>query len=559
MSEIKSLMENISSILPDNQEINLEELKNYIYNGSMNDSSYQYICRKLPEYFLRGSSVFRPFFDFCCDTKNDKKPINTLLFKIKDGDFSDIKHFEEEYPYLVKLTKFLPERTIDRTKEIIESMLWECGECIPSSWKEEYEKYKDTYDEIIKNRGYLIIDRQLIDEHAIDRLLETEKENKGHLEFAKKIMKFYSLKDKNVIFRRFNKVQYNREKENQEKRIKEKIELEKELKTIEDKISKNNPFSRNFNRKRKEQELERKNKIISQIEAINRSISYIEKWLKEKKEDQEFLEQYKEKYIEIVHKKLLPVMKESIDKKFPEDKEKLKMLLDQFFQNVFQREQLDDTQRDPFLVLNEELSTFKGISFNDFIKKFFDALITTIGLSKVILKNNNDFYQLLNNIREQLMKVPTDEDHEKLQNEYRKRNLRSSISDFMDCTVDYEKIDSAMEYLNKEYDGLMQEEDIEEFIKKVGILWYQFMLVHPYKDGNGRTGRYLLNCLLAKKGILIPALYNTEEEQFAFDDSLDEFAIRRITPNYKELGNCFLEKIKELTTIPVEEKKARTI
>jgi len=191
MSEIKSLMEEVSKILPETEDDNLNDLKIYLYNGNVNDPAYQYICSKIPEFFLRGSKVLSPFYHFCVDNREEKKPHDALLLRMKNGDFSDLKQMEDNYPYLVKLSKFLPEKTIWKTKEIIHKMLWECGEVIPFNWRREYEKYKDVYDDIIKDGGYFFLDNQYMDNAAIDKRIESHPEEKEKLEFAKRIMKAY--------------------------------------------------------------------------------------------------------------------------------------------------------------------------------------------------------------------------------------------------------------------------------------------------------------------------------------------------------------------------------
>ena len=116
----------------------------------------------------------------------------------------------------------------------------------------------------------------------------------------------------------------------------------------------------------------------------------------------------------------------------------------------------------------------------------------------------------------------------------------------MEYTADNGKIDEAMEFLNGKYLSLMQEENIEEYIKKAGLLWYHFVLIHPYIDGNGRTGRYLLNLLLAERGIIIPSLFNTSVEKDNFEAKLDKCVLHTLRPSYEKLGEVFYDHIRDM-------------
>ena len=145
-----------------------------------------------------------------------------------------------------------------------------------------------------------------------------------------------------------------------------------------------------------------------------------------------------------------------------------------------------------------------------------------------------------------MKKAPTDDDHGELTDDYRKANLSNSLSNFMDNTLDYREIERYMNVLNEDFKDLMKEENTEEYIKKVGVLWYKFMLTHPFTDGNGRVGRYIINILLAHKNIITTSLYKSLKDQFEFSNSLDEHVIMHARPSdFNKVGELFLERIKE--------------
>ncbi len=61
-----------------------------------------------------------------------------------------------------------------------------------------------------------------------------------------------------------------------------------------------------------------------------------------------------------------------------------------------------------------------------------------------------------------------------------------------------------VEYINKNLDTIPTP-------ILVGIAHYQFVTIHPYYDGNGRTARLLTNLILYKKGYDLNGIYSLEE------------------------------------------------
>lgn len=70
------------------------------------------------------------------------------------------------------------------------------------------------------------------------------------------------------------------------------------------------------------------------------------------------------------------------------------------------------------------------------------------------------------------------------------------------CT---ERISKAMTPLSQDIIALAQNSDNmsqDEYIKQVALIHFRYINIHPFSDGNGRTGRLLTNMLLKEKGIL---------------------------------------------------------
>ena len=61
------------------------------------------------------------------------------------------------------------------------------------------------------------------------------------------------------------------------------------------------------------------------------------------------------------------------------------------------------------------------------------------------------------------------------------------------------------------WEKFINEDDSFDPLIKIGLMHYQFEAIHPFADGNGRTGRILLLLFLKQTGLLeIPAIYLSE-------------------------------------------------
>ena len=70
------------------------------------------------------------------------------------------------------------------------------------------------------------------------------------------------------------------------------------------------------------------------------------------------------------------------------------------------------------------------------------------------------------------------------------------------CT---ERISKAMNPLSSDIISLAQNANnmsLEDYIKQVSLVHFRYINIHPFSDGNGRTGRLITNMLLKEKGLL---------------------------------------------------------
>ena len=69
-----------------------------------------------------------------------------------------------------------------------------------------------------------------------------------------------------------------------------------------------------------------------------------------------------------------------------------------------------------------------------------------------------------------------------------------------DLLIEFEKLED-------EYKTIMNEKDDETFVRRCADFHFDFLRVHPFSDGNGRTSRILLSTMLGSRNIFFPSLY----------------------------------------------------
>ena len=121
-----------------------------------------------------------------------------------------------------------------------------------------------------------------------------------------------------------------------------------------------------------------------------------------------------------------------------------------------------------------------------------------------LLKAEN-FYDILDKIRTNLSYkygyLDCDEPRKELKNEYRKFKLVSSTT-FFKNTAAPKEIKELMDNLSKRYEEIKLIKNTDEYIHACFILTQDFLQIHPYNDGNGRTSKFLFYVLLLKRNIL---------------------------------------------------------
>jgi len=543
--------EGVKDIIPvkENGEIDIEKFRELLLNGDKDNPKLRYIFSKIPEYFARGSDSFGFILKFS-QRKDKEFNSDEMLRKMADGDLSDLKEFEEVYPNLEKVAKLL-HGGIGMLSYDMEKLMWETKEAVPDSWRKDIEKYPKVYDTIVKNGGgFDYKDQYLFDKDQVDRLMDRDDVDKDMLKFARKMLDCYELAKRGDIYKKFDDKQINQEKEYLKQKEEEIRKLEAELEEINTKLGKFNFITSRIRKTEKAELTSKQTQISDKIKSFGKSMEYCQRWIDEKESEKEFSENYLANYSKRLNKQVVPLIKKAIEERYThEEKIVLSPMVDKIAELFFTKEYMEDSRRDPLLSLDEQLTDISDVPFENYIEKFNNALITIAGVPNAIVKyeksENKDLNTLLGIIRSDLGEVPTDDDHGKVDEGYRTHNLREGIDEFMGYSADHTKIGEAMDHLNEEYKELMDIDDPKEYVKKAGILWYRFMLIHPYSDGNGRTGRHLINAMLAQKGFVMQSMFKDKKEQYRFNKRLDKHVLHTLRPSFDNLGDEFYGMMKD--------------
>ena len=156
---------------------------------------------------------------------------------------------------------------------------------------------------------------------------------------------------------------------------------------------------------------------------------------------------------------------------------------------------INTSSRNNFYECNESLSKLNTI-LSDVSAEVYMSSIDLKGKNpKEIEEILQKGYYLYNEQKLNDMTYKVDEDG------YRTVNVGLGKKDVL-LHKNGNNIKESMGYLCKSIVNLSEEEQNlsdEEYIKKAGMLHFRYISIHPFRDSNGRTGRNLMNMLLAQR------------------------------------------------------------
>ena len=146
------------------------------------------------------------------------------------------------------------------------------------------------------------------------------------------------------------------------------------------------------------------------------------------------------------------------------------------------------------------------------------------------IKTNSDFDErLIKQINETINKDIKDTEG------YRKIQVFIQGSEHIPPSA--EKIPNLMNYFVYNYNN-----DTQDIYTKIAQYHIEFEKAHPFEDGNGRTGRLLINYGLLKNNL--PPVVIQEEDRVKYFEYLKNNDITGLAEWIKELSNAETERIK---------------
>ncbi len=96
---------------------------------------------------------------------------------------------------------------------------------------------------------------------------------------------------------------------------------------------------------------------------------------------------------------------------------------------------------------------------------------------------------------------------------------------FFNKTCHPSNISEEFQKLSNTFKNILLEENIDEYIKKTARFYFDFLLLHPFSDGNGRTARILTIMMLNHKGINLTSLFAGNLDNYTFNITIANKAL----------------------------------
>lgn len=568
-SETIDFFKNVKNLLllDENDRLDRDNVKHVFLDDSSLTREKLWICGLLPDFFHEGCKIFK---DYCFYHLNRTDYDKCILPKFKYGDFSAFKPYEEQYQHFQIISRFFNEN-IKKVHEETVRQLWDSKRIFPEELKGDIKRHRDVYDQIVSNEGNFKgyddagVLANLKFKHS-DEFLKKLGIDRETAEFAYKICHFYRMSHYLDGLDCFDEISEERKSNRHRDEEKKEIDaLEKNIRKVKRKMLIDKILFRNKDKQQDKDELEKLQGELIRTKNRYNEDRFMSDFLRQKRK---VIKGYRKKHNAISSKMLRSMFERQViptlDGKQREDVGKL---FNRIIKTYYQEQNFQETNSMPLNELKNSFSHYENIPFDRHNDAFYNAIENVGRIANVVLEfdsmESKDFNSLISIIRSELAGVPRDFTHRNvLSNEYRKEPLRPLFSKMVEMGQ-IKNIPQNMDNLGVDFKSLMSEENTDEYIKKVGIMWYKLIAIHPFMDGNGRTSRYFMNTMLAYKNIVVPSFFSTIDERKEFYHNLD--GIMNKSDNFNLLGESFLKTVKEegfnlvdgKPLTPVQEKESQ--
>lgn len=201
-------------------------------------------------------------------------------------------------------------------------------------------------------------------------------------------------------------------------------------------------------------------------------------------------------------------------------------------QNFLQNYIYNDNKLEGVIIDRKQLNyILADLNFNGSKSQFFknnsEEIVMTLGnleLQQYVINTKDDIsFKNCGQLHSLLFKyVPYPDDNGKYRKEtaFLKRGTMQPVP--------YYEINDRLNALDEELQFFMKninQYEIGEYIELVAYFTYKFIVIHPFRDGNGRISRAIMNWLLSKKKI--PPIYINEKCRKDYYDALSKIDIEQ--------------------------------
>lgn len=165
-----------------------------------------------------------------------------------------------------------------------------------------------------------------------------------------------------------------------------------------------------------------------------------------------------------------------------------------------------------------------------------------------VMQETKDFAKVCQAIRESFVDSNATTES-KIETGLRKKRLRGD-GGFWSGVATPEELPEKFKVLGERFTKIIDEQDETEFIKQCADFHFDFIQMHPYSDGNGRTARMLLSLMLASHDYLLPAIYVSPQHK-------ENFYLRSndaIKGNYKTIEYDLFQRLGHYYPIIIPEE-----